>query len=479
MAEEEAKVPAKTEGPMMEESKVEPEATVASGGEETEPKKAAEEATETEAVEGTTEKEEEPKAVAKEGEEPKKEEAATQVPQASAAASGATTSSSDDDDASPPASEKSDTAGGGNNQFYALFQSIQKNIEALNDSTKQIEKVNDRLLFHSSTISKEEESSLIQKVSDIVQATNIKARDSSRLIEQLRVETAKPTNMGGGVIKEESEKSEEEKAEESKDVGDKENICKTVTRSFTDELLLYQSALQDFKNELKERLTKKIQSIRKGASEDFVDMSLRSESSRYALFRDIMAMDEKDLSEEAAKDLKDDIAEKYVVIAELSNASSDMNKIFLSLASMATKPPSETSDSDEEPVARGGATRKKGRFGRGNSKRGSLIDSLLGSRTRTAAAEGTSSSAGNASSGTEPSAESAAAEEEFKKRNRLFAFMQKHRKASTDGAKKMRFTVSDSDRPRKRRGTRLSRWMTLFLLATVGLAAIVGLVMLH
>ena len=57
----------------------------------------------------------------------------------------------------------------------------------------------------------------------------------------------------------------------------------------------------DFKNELKERLTKRIRGIKPAASEDFVDLSLRSESSRFALFREIMSMDEKDLSEQEAK----------------------------------------------------------------------------------------------------------------------------------------------------------------------------------
>ena len=65
--------------------------------------------------------------------------------------------------------------------------------------------------------------------------------------------------------------------------------------------MLYQSAMQDFKNELKERLTKKVQTVRSDASEDYIDLSLRSESSRYALFREIMATDEKDLSEDDAK----------------------------------------------------------------------------------------------------------------------------------------------------------------------------------
>ena len=82
---------------------------------------------------------------------------------------------------------------------------------------------------------------------------------------------------------------------------DRESSCKTITRSFTDELLLYQSAVQDFKNDLKERLTKIIKSIKPKANDDFVDLSLRSESSKAALFREIMSADEKDLSEEKAK----------------------------------------------------------------------------------------------------------------------------------------------------------------------------------
>jgi len=82
------------------------------------------------------------------------------------------------------------------------------------------------------------------------------------------------------------------------------NAGSDITRKFTDELLLYQSAMQDFKNELKERLTNKVKSIKPQATEDFMSLSIRSESTRFALFREIMKTDEKDLSEEDARYVK-------------------------------------------------------------------------------------------------------------------------------------------------------------------------------
>ena len=138
-----------------------------------------------------------------------------------------------------------------------------------------------------------------------------------------------------------------------------------------------------------------------------------------------------------------------MAIAELSTASSEMNKLFLALSSVATQPTSETLSSDEEEASgRGnrGASRK-GRFGGSGGKSKAFIDDLLGSRDA------------RTSSFHEPSAESNASEEAFKKKNRLFAFMQKHRKADADSAKKLRFNLSESERPKKRRGNRATRYV--------------------
>lgn len=378
---------------------------------------------------------------------------------------------------SPSSSDKSGSSGGSVNKFYSLFKGIQKNIETMNFVTKEIEKINDKFLFHSSTITPAEDSSLMNKVLQLHKDTSVNVRDTSRMIKSLRVETKKPTPSPGSEDKAENEKNEEELAEELRDMGDKENICKNVSKSFTDELLMYQSAIQDFKNEAKERLTKKVQSIRPKASEDFVDMSLRSESSRFALFREIMAADETELSEEDAKALKDEIAEKYIIIAELSLGASELNKVFLNMSAMAAMSDpsaSKLSDSENSDEVKRPHTRTKR-----TSDTTRIVDELLGDPNAARADPSEPSSSMDASTTSSSS--------KGMRKNRLLNFIRRHRSSSaTTEEQKSRFRrefnrhnpsrSNTYQQPRKRRG---SRWMALFLLATVALAAMAGIVMIH
>ena len=119
---------------------------------------------------------------------------------------------------SPPPSSPSSAKklGGGNGgTFESLSASIQQNIEALVESTKEIEKAN--LLFQAPTLTSQEEKSLMNKVNQLVKYTNMKNRDATRLVKSLRMEAAKkPTPSSVGESKEENEESGEE---ESRDVG--------------------------------------------------------------------------------------------------------------------------------------------------------------------------------------------------------------------------------------------------------------------
>lgn len=360
---------------------------------------------------------------------------------------------------SPPSSPRSPTS----NAFDKFSESIQLNIEGINEATKEIEKANSQ--FQSPSLSGQEASSLMNKVNKVVKYTNIKNRDTVRLVRSLRLEATKPVPK------------KQKEGVESRSVEERDSLCRAITRSFTDDLLLYQSAGQDFKNDLKERLTKQIQSIRPKANDDFVDLSLRSESNKAALFRDIMATDEKDMSEEKARAMKDDIAEKYIIISDLSKASSEMNKVFLNLRSTNAETDSDSngSSSDEDDPLFGGkkknATNDSGSppppFESRRSKRGSAPQS-----PRTSA-----------------------------HRARILSFLQRHSPEEETGngiphdplqggeqqpepaeAPSAQQQARPGGRssaagPRKRRG-KGRRWLTLFLLATVAIAALAGLLMM-
>ena len=74
------------------------------------------------------------------------------------------------------------------NKFDSLSDSIQQNIEALKESAREIEKVNNRFTVHSTMLTSQEEKSLMNKVNHIVKYSAMKNRDSARLVKMLRKE---------------------------------------------------------------------------------------------------------------------------------------------------------------------------------------------------------------------------------------------------------------------------------------------------
>ena len=124
------------------------------------------------------------------------------------------------------------------------------------------------------------------------------------------------------------------------------------------------------------------------------------------------------------------------MIAELSSGATEMNKIFMNVASTAS------SDSDDEVDKRQASTRvpEKSPFAHHSpysSSSGNKVDDLLGkpkdrmdSSARSAMDSSTSST---------------------RSQGRLFAFMKRHRRASAGTAKKLRFDQSGVSKRRGRR----------------------------
>lgn len=117
----------------------------------------------------------------------------------------------------PPPPSSSETSGSVS-RFDSLLDSVQKNIETLNYVTKEVEKINDRILFSSSSITATEESTLINKVSKLHKDTSMKARDSSRMLQNMRTESTKPIPAPGSEGKKQGEKNAEELAAERRDL---------------------------------------------------------------------------------------------------------------------------------------------------------------------------------------------------------------------------------------------------------------------
>lgn len=66
----------------------------------------------------------------------------------------------------------------------------------------------------------------------------------------------------------------------------RENLCNTLTRKFIDEMKLYQNAQQKYKSDIKKKVTRQVQIVKPDATDEDVDMVMRSEGGREALYRE-------------------------------------------------------------------------------------------------------------------------------------------------------------------------------------------------
>lgn len=66
----------------------------------------------------------------------------------------------------------------------------------------------------------------------------------------------------------------------------RENLCNTLTRKFIDEMKLYQTAQQKYKNDIKKKVKRQVQIVQPDATEEDIDAILHSEGGREALYKE-------------------------------------------------------------------------------------------------------------------------------------------------------------------------------------------------
>ena len=65
----------------------------------------------------------------------------------------------------------------------------------------------------------------------------------------------------------------------------RENLCNTLTRKFIDEMKIYQNAQQKYKTDIKKKVTRQVQIVKPDATDEEVDMVMKSEGGRDALYK--------------------------------------------------------------------------------------------------------------------------------------------------------------------------------------------------
>lgn len=246
-----------------------------------------------------------------------------------AAAAGETSSSNlawamdDDTDTAGAAGggSSNDTGGGGGGQpehmkqFFQEVEDIKLDISAVTSATEQIISLKDRAVL---ATSETEETQISETIKALVTTTNGRAKKCKNLLGLLKEENS---NM--------KKETDESKKIKQADLRIRENLVNTLLRKFIDEMKRYQNSQQQYKTDVKKKVTRQVQMIKPDATESDVDEIMRSEGGREALYQQQI------LSGGVNDQIKTqyrNVAGKYQDVLTLEASVAELHQMFLDFA---------------------------------------------------------------------------------------------------------------------------------------------------
>ena len=196
-------------------------------------------------------------------------------------------------------------------QFFNDVEAIKADISAVSDATEQINALKDKAVL---ATSETEEAQISEMIRTLVEGTNGRAKTCKNLL---------------GLLKEENSNLKKENKAKPTDLRVRENLVNTLLRKFIDEMKRYQNAQQQYKTDVKKKVTRQVQIIKPDATDQEVDDIMRSEGGREALYQQQI------LSGGVNDQIKTQyraVAGKYQDILTLEASVAELHQMFLDFA---------------------------------------------------------------------------------------------------------------------------------------------------
>lgn len=217
--------------------------------------------------------------------------------------------------------ETSTTPGGGTTetpsqpehmkQFFDDVEFIKSDISAVTEATEQIITLKDKAVL---ATSETEESQISDTIRKLVETTNGRAKKCKNLL---------------GLLKEENSNLKQTEEAKPTDLRVRDNLVNTLLRKFIDEMKRYQNAQQQYKTDVKAKVTRQVQMIKPDATDQEVDQIMRSEGGREALYQQQI------LSGGVNDQIKTQyrqVAGKYQDVLTLEASVAELHQMFLDFA---------------------------------------------------------------------------------------------------------------------------------------------------
>lgn len=194
--------------------------------------------------------------------------------------------------------------------FFKDIDRIKASIESITAATKRIGDMN----LEAFSVNESGEKKLSAEMGPLIQGTN---------------KLAKATKDTLSVLKAENKQFEADKTLKHADMRVRQNLCNTLTRAFIDEMKLYQNAQQKYKIDIRNKAQRQILNARPDASEEEVDMIMKSEGGKEGLYQQTILQGGVN---DNIKQAYSKVAGKYQDILILEQSVAELHQMFLDFA---------------------------------------------------------------------------------------------------------------------------------------------------
>eukprot|EP00579_Thalassiosira_antarctica_P012389 CAMPEP_0201913802 /NCGR_PEP_ID=MMETSP0903-20130614/4159_1 /ASSEMBLY_ACC=CAM_ASM_000552 /TAXON_ID=420261 /ORGANISM="Thalassiosira antarctica, Strain CCMP982" /LENGTH=331 /DNA_ID=CAMNT_0048449073 /DNA_START=128 /DNA_END=1123 /DNA_ORIENTATION=+ len=194
-------------------------------------------------------------------------------------------------------------------QFFDDVEAIKIDISAVADATEQITTLKDKAVL---ATSETEEANISDSIRTLVEGTNGRAKKCNNLL---------------GLLKEENSNLKEKEKANPTDLRVRDNLVNTLLRKFINEMKRYQNAQQQYKTDVKKKVTRQVQMIKPDATDQEVDEIMRSEGGREAFYQQQILTENDQIKTQYRA-----VAGKYQDILTLEASVAELHQMFLDFA---------------------------------------------------------------------------------------------------------------------------------------------------
>jgi len=194
--------------------------------------------------------------------------------------------------------------------FFEDVDLIKSDIAVIRNATKTIGEINEESVMATTS---EKERELSEKLTPLVMDTNKKAKHAKMLL---------------GAVKDDNEKLKKEGKVKPSELRIRTNLCSTLTRKFIDEMKAYQTAQQQYKSDIKNKVKRQVQIVKPDATPEEIETVMKSEGGKDQLYKEKILKGVAD----PIKNAYANVADKYQDVLTLEASVAELHQMFLDFA---------------------------------------------------------------------------------------------------------------------------------------------------